>query len=217
MLPNEDIIPITYVRGTGGNFLCHYIVSAKRNIQDVIELSQYGNAHENCLKDIFGPPDGIPQPDIEKINFILNQLPYKDAGKPYYTSAHLSDINLINANFKRSIRITYDLNDCQEISTIFYGKFTVNNHDTSINNIKSQTLSYIKLGPIKWQPQFAKIENMPNILFISWKELFKGNIDELTTRISIFTNIDPNNFSKKSLEHWRDKTQYCLNTFNGTK
>ena len=47
ILPTEDIIPVTFIGGTGGNFLCHFIVSAKRNIKNIIELSEHGNAHKN--------------------------------------------------------------------------------------------------------------------------------------------------------------------------
>ena len=38
---NEDIIPITYMSGTGGNFLCHFILSAKNNNKNNITFSKY--------------------------------------------------------------------------------------------------------------------------------------------------------------------------------
>jgi hypothetical protein len=213
MFPNEDIIPITFMGGTGGNFLCHYIVSAKRNIKAIIELSEHGNAHQNCLKDCFSPPYGIPQPDDEKINFILTQSPHCGAEKPYYTSSHITDINLINYNFKRSVRITYELDDINEISIVFYGKFAVDTYDPIKHSHMKQTPEIIRRGAKSWQSKFTKIENMPNVLFISWKELFKGNIEEFITKLSIFTEIDTNNFSRESLIHWRNKTQYCIDKF----
>jgi hypothetical protein len=213
MFLNEDIIPITFMGGTGGNFLCHFIVSAKRNIKTILELSEHGNAHQNCLKDCFSPPYGIPQPDDEKIKFILTQPPHCGSEKPYYTSSHITDINLINSNFKRSIRITYDLDDILEISTVFYGKFAVDTYDPIKHNHMKQTPEYIKRVVKSWQPKFTKIENMPDVLFISWKELFKGNVEELITKISIFTGIDSTNFSRESLIHWRNKTQYCIDKF----
>lgn len=209
-LPTEDIIPITFMGGTGGNFLCHFIVSAKRNIQDIIELSEHGNAHENCLKEAPGPSFGVNQPDIKKINFILTQPLYSEIEKPYYTSAHITDINLVTTNFKRSIRITYELNDTEEISAVYYGKFYI---DTINSNFKTQQIEYINISSIRWQTKFTKLENIPNVLFVSWKELFRGNIEELITKISIFTEIDANNFSRESLMHWRNKTQYCIDKF----
>jgi len=209
-LPTEDIIPITFIGGTGGNFLCHFIVSAKRNIKNIIELSEHGNAHKNCLKDVSGLNFGVSYPDHKKIDSILSStLIYDMAKKPYYTSSHIDDINLININFKRSIRIIYELDDVQEISTVFYGKFYI---DESNTPFKSHN-KFNKLNLIRWQSKFNYIENMPNVLFISWKELFKGNIKELITKLSIFTEIDINNFSRESLMHWRDKTQYCIDKF----
>lgn len=213
-LPTEDIIPITFMGGTGGNFLCHFIVSAKRNIKTVLELSEHGNAHQNCLKDTFAPPFGHDIPDNKKINFILTSPAQIVTEKPYYTSAHLVDINLINANFKRSVRITYELDDIDEISVLYYGKFFVDTRDTmNVINMKSSYIKYAKMGTILQQPKFTTIENMSNVLFVSWKELFNGNIEELINKISIFTEIDTNNFSRESLMHWRNKTQYCIDKF----
>jgi hypothetical protein len=209
ILPTEDIIPVTFIGGTGGNFLCHFIVSAKRNIKNIIELSEHGNAHKNCLKDVSGLNFGVSYPDDKKINSILIGTPHCIEKKPYYTSAHIADINLINNNFKRSIRIIYELNDIKEISTVFYGKFLIDENKTSIKS----NFTHTKSNLFRWQSKFTKLENMPNVLFISWKELFKGNIEELITKLSIFTKIDILNFSRESLTHWRNKTQYCIDKF----
>ena len=217
MLPTEDIIPVTYMGGTGGNFLCHFIVSAKRNIQTIIELSEHGNAHENSIKDIPGSTLGVRQPDDLKINSILSHLNQNEipnhliSQKPYYTTGHITDLSMINAYFKKSIRITYEYNDMKEIATIFYGKFY---HDCG-KPFEPKILYKNRLVMIL--SEFTKLENMPNILFISWKELFKGNIEELITKISTFTDINPDNFSRESLIHWRTKTQYCIDTFSETK
>ncbi len=235
MLPTEDIIPITYMGGTGGTFLCHFIVSAKRNIQTVIELSEYGNAHKNNLKDLYGDMDGGPaapnQPkidtvfaEIEKINHGVTGSPPLQA--PYYTTSHIVDVNLINTYFKKSIRITYDTDDHTETSIVFYGKWYIDQRNQwaiegdidKLNEFKpSNPKKSHALSSKMFQSKFTKLENMPNILFISWKELFKGNIEELITKISTFTDINPDNFSRESLIHWRTKTQYCIDTFSETK
>jgi hypothetical protein len=54
---------------------------------------------------------------------------------------------------------------------------------------------------------------MPNVLFVSWKELLNGNINDLISKISMFTNINKDKFSTESLIYWRDKTQYCIDKF----
>ena len=214
-LPTEDIIPITFMSGSGGNFLCHFIASAKRNIQDIIELSKYGNAHDHGSKDIAGPPYGVTMPDHVKIDYILNNANLTKVEKPYYTSAHLVDIDLINSAFKKSIRITYDPDDIPEISAAYYGKFRVDVRKTKLSINHPANLE-VTLLQSKFNEKFKKIENMPNVLFVSWKELFKENIDDLITKLSIFTDINAENFSKESLIHWRNKTQYCIDTFTET-
>ena len=232
MLPTEDIIPVTYMYGTGGNFLCHFIVSAKRNIQTIIELSEHGNAHKNNLKDAWGTPYGPRHPDQPKIDILLQaeefDMPnYPVLQKPYYTTAHIVDINLINVHFKKSIRITYDIDDSIEIVIVFYGKWHIDQRNQWISEGDEEKLNEFKpssnpkitnAASLKsFQSKFTKLENMPNVLFISWKELFKGNIEELITKISTFTDINPDNFSRESLIHWRTKTQYCIDTFSETK
>ena len=212
MLPTEDIIPVSFMGGTGGNFLCHFIVSAKRNVQDIIELSKYGNAHDHGLKDIDGPPYGVTMPDHVKINYILNNANLVKVEKPYYTSAHLVDIDLINSTFKKSIRITYDLDDISDISAAFYGKSRIDVRKTKLS-IKHPANLEVTLLQSKFNEKFKKNENMPNVLFVSWKELFKENIDDLITKLSTFTSISYVNFSVESLIQWRTKTQYCLDTF----
>lgn len=211
---NEDIIPISYIGGTGGNLLCHLIVSAKRNIHDVIILSEHGNAHLHSLKDLPMPLGGINMPDSEKIEFMLMNLPDDSYEKPWYTIAHIKDINLIAQYFTKSIRITYDPDDVDDLSNIVFGKWYVD--DVLSGNIASNRIhnkSSIRLSLLGWANKFKK-ENIPNVLFVSWKELFNGNINELITKLSIFTGINTNNFSIESLIYWRNKTQDGIDKFS---
>ena len=211
MFPTEDIIPISYIGGTGGNFLCHFIVSAKRNIKNVITLSEHGNAHEFSLKDLVTFSKGINWPDKDKIDFLLSQSPDPTIKKPYYVSCHIKDVNLIKNTFKKSIRIVYDLDDLEEITTVFYGKWAID--DTQ--KIRPIYKKEFYMRDIHKQHQnFNKITDMDGILFISWKEYFKGNIDDFIKKLSTFTNIDVKNFSKESLIHWRSKTQDFIDKFS---
>jgi len=209
MLPTEDIVPITYMSGAGGNFLCNFIVSAKRNIKTVIELSEHGNAHGG-MRDIDPSSRGINWSDKDKIDYLLHQLtnPNPSIEKPYYVNCHVKDINLISNTFKKSIRIIYDLDDVKEIAVVFYGKWKIDE-----DKIKPFSIAKSNIMIRSFQSKFTKLDNMPNVLFISWKELFKGNIEELIIKLSTFTEIDSNNFSCESLMHWRNKTQYCIDKF----
>jgi hypothetical protein len=211
---NEDIIPITFHGGTGGNFLCHLIVSAKINNQKVIKLSKHGNAH-NGMQDLLPPSVGLFRPDEEKINFLLSQIPDTSIIKPYYVVTHIGNINMLNKTFKKSIRIIYDQDDIGEIVAAYYGKWAM--------DVNSSTLDFSSFSPkislwlLRYLPNFRKMSDMPNVLFISWKELFKLDMDELIAKISTFTSINAENFSKDSIVHWREKTQYCLDTFIDSK
>lgn len=198
--------------GTGGNFLCHFISSAKRNIKDIIPLSEHGNSHEFGIKDIDSFSRGIAWPDKDKVDFLFSQLPKPGAEKPYYVNCHILDINMINANFKKSIRIVYDEDDISEITNVFYGKWFI---DTQIGkSVPIYKKESYALGMRYRQRKFLKMQDMPNVLFISWKEYFKGNIDDFIEKLSTFTNINIENFSKESLIHWRKKTQECINKFS---
>jgi hypothetical protein len=208
-MPTEDIIPIAYMGGTGGRFLCHFIVSAKEKKTDILTLSTYGNAHDNGLKDIPPTPFVLLNPDFLKIKFILNAPPTVDAVKPYYTASHMWDLALASNHFKKIIKITYDLDDVVELSKVMFGKWYL----TSIfKDNKSRTPAMFEHSLKRYSYRF-KEEDIPNVLFISWKELFKGDTSELINKISKFTDIDRDNFLIGSLTEWRNKTQYGIDTF----
>lgn len=211
---SEDIIPVTYMGGTGGSFLCHFITNAKLNDKNLIVLSVNGNTHYAVNREIENPQQGVSKPDMDKINFIFEQDLDPTLTKPCYTNAHITDLKLITQYFKKSIRITYDLDDVNELCNVMFGKWYVDDvlgGKIAIN--QTYTKSTIKLGFLGWITKFNK-QDIPNMLFISWKELFKGNIDELINKLSTFTDINTDNFSKESLIHWRNRTQQCIDKYS---
>lgn len=204
---NEDIIPITYINASGGNFLCHFIASAKRNIKDIIPLSKNGNTHEFGLKDIPSPSDGILTADNIKINHILTQ---NTTGiKPYYTSAHISDGQLVHDNFKRSIRITYDLDDVEELTLVHLGKYTSDCENIVLESVSTQ-MPFIKFRIKKYNEFFSK--KYDSMLFVSWKEIYHNDPEVLITKLHEFTDIPKANFSIEQLLIWRDATKKCIET-----
>jgi hypothetical protein len=205
---NETVIPITYAQGTGGNFLCHFLVSAKNNNKSLLKFSTYGNAHTS-LTDFPSPVDQS-RSDIEKINIIHRIGVTLTTGKqpPYFTSIHIFDSDLVNSHFKKSIRITYDLDDINEIGIVSYGKCV-----NSPGVFKDSTTLEELISKVQRDFIYFKPENFSNILSISWKELFKENIEDLISKLSLFTSIDNNNFSRESIIQWRAKTQYGIDSF----
>jgi hypothetical protein len=203
---NEDIIPITYMSGTGGHFLCHFIVSAKRD-NNIINLSPYGNVHEFGLKDIPGPPFGVQIPDIKKINSILNDE-IVTLIKPYYTIGHIRDIELLGSYFKKFIRIIYDIEDIAEISSVFLGKYEIDQ-----NNVK-QSKTYLEFFHNQdksilthYAKYFTYVENYESSLFVSWKEIYHLDPTVLINKLHNFTNIPIENFSIDMINTWRTATK----------
>lgn len=210
MLPTEDIIPITYMGGTGGQFLCHFIISAKTKTCDSSIFSTSGNAHFG-LKDIIAPALGMKDPDIEKIKIITDSSNIiENSIKPYYTISHASDIELLLSYFKKVIRIIYDNNDIPELLKTYYGKYLQDDLSTTMD-FESFARNY-NYTLIYWSQKFKHIDSA-NILCISWKELVRGDTTDLINRISTFTEIDNNNFSIPMLQEWRDKTERCIKAF----
>lgn len=208
----DDIIPITYCGGTGGNFLCHFIVSAKYNIKEYLPLSKHGNVHDG-MKDIYGPKLGLKSSDIEKINFLLDKKNLVDtATKPYYAIAHLVDTKIIEQHFTRYIRITYDEDDIDEISKIFFMKCYVDNNIAESNSAQKKYKMILSL----WKNNFIQEKNS-NALYISWKELYKESSSKVISKLSNFTNIQKEKFSETMLEQWRIKTTESIQIFSGLK
>jgi len=213
---NEDIVPIAFMGGSGGNFLCHFIISAKRKDKTLPNLSPHGNVHDNNYKDLDGPALGVVHSDLEKIKFLLSQEisdNVKLTPPPYYTVVHFTENKLLAANFKKAIRIIFDKDDIDDIAINFVTKYQVDTlgepYDiTRLNSLRT----FKKMSIVKWHRYFLK-EDYPNILFISWKELFLGNIDELINKISEYTGIESEYFLKDSLIMWRIKTQQGLDNF----
>ena len=208
----HEVIPITYMSGTGGNFLCHLIVSAKRKVKTIPELSRYGNIHVACIKDIPGPPHGINVDDQIKLNWLKNCPCPDHALSPYYTAAHIKNPNILREYFKKSIRITFDSDDISTVSSVFLGKYFIDEMKVDVTDLSSyKCLITNKLTSML--PFFKKDASLGTILFISWKELFNGEVDALLYKLSEFTGIDSTEFSTDALSHWRDKTRECIDTF----
>ena len=216
MISTDDIIPISYVGGTGGNFLYHFITNAKKNITGIMKLSEHGNTHLAGTRETSeGLPVGMDWPDEVKINYLLTNtyVTDPDAIKPYYIPVHIVDINAINLIFKKSIRIVYDLDDIEDLTIVFYGKWAIDTKSKHQHKSLREIHHWFYIKMKTWLPKFNNIENMPNVLFISWKELFREDIDILIEKINKFTAIPVENFSKEAIIHWRNKTQYCIDKF----
>lgn len=206
LLKSIDIVPVTFIHGTGGNFLCSFIVAAKNNNQSPFILSDHGNMHENALKDIPTKPYSVEQSDQVKIDSIFN-TEIASTYSPYYTASHIVDLQLLQTYFARSIRITYENTDIPEVSYAYMGKFWMDqkSYKKDISNLYKMNV----ISLTKYQPKFSK-QLIDDVLFISWNDLYVGDMSSLIQKISNFTLIDKNNFNINTLCLWREKTSFCI-------
>ena len=207
---NADIIPISYMSGTGGNFLCHFIVSAKYNDFDkyALKLSTYGNAHGNGA-DIPIAPYAHYDSDEKKIDYFLAYNISTDKIKPYYTLGHVIDSQLIIKNFKKSIRITYDSDDIELLTNVFIGKYA----SDSKNLVKSKLSIFVpstKFQLVKNNANFVYAQNN-DVLCVSWKNIYHDDPTVLIDKLHKFTNIPYKNFSVDQLLYWRKVTRSGAN------
>lgn len=213
MITNDDIIPVTFKSGSGGNFLCHFLISAKINNKELVKIGTTGNVH------LFGFNDVTKKAGLQWVGkddqFIINTFAGSmkpGAVAPYFLPVHLYNLNLISESFKKSIRIVYDLDDAKDIATVFFNKFY---NTPEARNVKSslglKTLEEEIYNTATCQPMFKYEPNITNVLFVSWKEFFRGDAESLITKLSVFTDIDASNFSRESLSLWRSATEQALN------
>ena len=214
---NEDIIPITYMSGTGGNFLCHFILSAKKNNKNNITFSKYGNAHHG-LKD-GQPPGTIIDSDVDKIKHILdvcrNKINfYKNkVDKPFYVISHIRDIKLLSTYFSRFIRITYELDDVDELAKVFLAKAIIDVVKSEVK-IKTHMVPQIK-NLLKEQAEYFTFnDGYDSSLFVSWKNIYKDDPSILIDKLHKFTEIPKENFSVDLLNQWRTPTKFGIDSIN---
>jgi hypothetical protein len=212
---NEDIIPITYMSGTGGNFLCHFILSAKNNNKNNITFSKYGNAHHG-LKD-GQVPGNVHDSDIDKIKNILDVCKnkinfYKNkVDKPFYVISHIRDIKLLSMYFKRFIRITYELDDVDELAKVFLAKAIVEPSDSVTKTFMIPQLVNI----LNEQSEYFKhVDGYEYSIFVSWKNLYHDDPSILVEKLHNFTNIPKENFSVNLVSQWRIATNHGINYIN---
>jgi len=199
--------------GTGGNFLCHLIVSAKQN-NKTITLSEYGNVHFTGFKDIPGPPWGVDRADIDKINMILTTTPRTNL-KPYYTIGHIVNVDLLSQYFKKFIRIIYDEDDIDEITRVFVGKWGIDGEN--LKNSPAHLNYYLFENRNRtefYMNYFSYDEKYNESLFVTWKELYHLESNILINKLHSFTNIPVENFSTDMIQTWRNGTTLGLEKLN---
>jgi len=216
IIPNTNIIPITFMPGTGGIFLNNFITAAKRNNFKPLTFSEIGHTHLNKVWKLFTTAIKVYYPEDDSMDIIQDILSTENlvinnnklTEFPYYGSYHITDINLIRKYFSKNIRIVYEQNDIAEIALSNIGKWEI-----EIANIPTTSNTYDK--------NFKRTEKYLNIFtiddpadsstcYVSWKDLSKNYPNNLIEKLHNFTGIPKENFFIENLLQWRSKTLHGI-------
>lgn len=217
----ENIIPINFMGGTGGTFLCNFLQSAKFNIKKLYMFNKFGSCHiyENKFPrelEIALHKHTLETPLDQKILHIKNSdLSHKlNVFPPFFTTIHAGNLSEVKNYFNKIIHIFYEENDSVVIALIFLCKKYIESNSHSIQHIKTNLL-YRAIPNFKLNSKTFCYDNVNNVCNISWKDLFVNDPNNLIQKLADFTNIPNENFYVDNLLMWRDKTkQGVYNAFN---
>jgi hypothetical protein len=207
----NDIVPILYAGGTGGHFLSYLISAASSCEIPVITFSPNGNAHA-FVAPVSVDGQGMNTDPMTIINGLLLSLLSvpKTKVEPFYCPVHICDLDSALHHFNKVIHITYTTSDIITLSKIFVAKWFIDGAGDTSNILRTfnahrhlltSNLLNFKLGD----------DLSPSLLQISWDTLYQGDPALLIYKLSKFTGIDENRFSKDSLQEWRNLTRKCIN------
>lgn len=208
-IKNKDIIPIVYVGGTGGNFLCYLLTAAKLNIKDGVDFSKYGNAHyshkEMPAITLGNTMTGSLDNSIFELLSTSKPID-SNSTPPYFYPCHMKSMNRIIETFEKSIQITFARGDVDELVLVYFGKWWL---DTEKNQLTKQNNQILKAFAVDYKVHLTKFLPIsdPSILSISWHDLYRGDATELIQKLSNFTSIPKENFLIDKLIEWRRLTK----------
>ena len=137
---------------------------------------------------------------IIKKSKILEWVNLNEQNKKYI-AVHCTDFQFLLSNFQKMIVITYSEKNIKEISTVFANKWE--NH----SKIQSRTPQwYIKSYVNLLELYTDKLVSTNTVFNLSWDNLFRGDIYELISSLSEFTQIPIPNFNIENLIYWRKLT-----------
>ena len=211
MTKNADIIPITYVGGTGGRFISTLLTMANQHRFEEIILSEHGNAHDNWHLPL--PVSSLSTSTGIHIESLLNLKVDSYFNKPYFISCHILELLTIMEHFEKSIRVVYDEDDVPDIVMIFLGKHGIDDCGYTADDL-SKNYFKLYLEYKFFQKRYFNLTHKEiftdNVLFITWKELCYSSPAAFVNSLSEFTNIPAHRFSIDNVLKWRKATMDCL-------
>jgi len=196
---HTNVIPISFVPGSGGRFL-NYILNSTRSTTTIdtnIDL-----AHMFKLVVAFGnmklQSQSMLVPVQEQLNDLLNYAIDSNVDVIEYCSCHVLDVPILLNNFEKVIQITYEESDILDISFSFIAE----NIPDDLRMIVSATVN----NNMKYISSFKTEGDNPSLLRISWKELYKEDITNIVEKLNNFLNLSTDTIKVDELLEWRNET-----------
>lgn len=203
---------MTFISGTGGRFLSYLLNSSKSKDSPDIILSEHGNAHAVGMLGIevytlsysTATPVDIQIQDILNFHNSMGESLKKES--PHYCSGHIIGIDQLLTSFEKAVLLSYDEDDILDTSYAFIAKHAIDDAKLNLTEIKNLMYGIIKVNIEVMHDFISRKDLEPNLLNVSWKELYKGDINEFVKKISDFTQMPEGNFKVNDLIEWRKRT-----------
>jgi len=229
-MKNNFNIPITYAGGTGGNFLSSWLNAASLNDQSALNYSEYGNAHKTNINILYGGgmnvstginlSDHISEEEkIKLINDEINKYHLK------FFATHMANKNLLLNFFEKTIMITYEKSNIEEIAITYVIKWAKDDDSPTVKKwideqlkvktypeLYSNLEKYQKVSLLRFLPEFTEEDN-ENIIYVSWNNLYNDDYHVLVNKLSNQLDIPKDNFNLENLFKWRELTLKGIKKF----
>ena len=229
---NGDYIAIRYTGGAGGQFLNGWLTKAKYQDPNPMPLGEFGSGHRSRREVPWNVSSFYSLED--HLTLYRQQHPDTLCHAPWFFGTHCEDQSLVLRSVGRVITITYQEQDCREITLAFLGKYMLENpkHREEIErNCNPLGLTYAQrqqrisdrgLDPA-WPEENWMVQDVlrrkrerisefqprapdPRVMYISWSELMHLDPQPMIDRLGQFTGMPPAQFDRSSLEAWRRAT-----------
>jgi hypothetical protein len=229
---NGDFIAIRYTGGAGGQFLNGWLTKAKYQDPDPMPLGEFGSGHRSHREIEWNVSSFYSLED--HLNLYRQRNPSTICHAPWFFGTHCEDQALVLNSVGRVITITYQEQDCREITLAFLGKYMLENpkHREEIErNCNPLGLTYAQrqqrisdrgLDPLWPEENWMMLDVLrrkkervldfqptgtdPRVMYVSWTELMHLDPQPMIDRLGQFTGMPLAQFDRASLEAWRRAT-----------
>lgn len=207
---------MTFKSGTGGRFLSYLLNSSNsKDIPDII-LSEHGNAHSIGMLGIevftlsYDTTTTVDTQIQDILNFNNNMDNSLQKEGPHYCSGHIIGVDKLLNCFEKAVLLSYDEDDILDTSYAYIAKHAIDDNKLNFTEIKKLLYGIIRVNIEDMCDFISRTDLEPNLLNVSWKELYKGDINEFVKKLSDFTQMPEDNFRVNDLIEWRNRTSNSI-------